>query len=198
MPARFVRTACVVALVALAATGARAVAEADAVGTGRRADARRARIAALDARLTALVVKASEDPRIARVDAYLALARADEFVATRRPRVAELAEYLSDVGAPRKLKERVRDALTSIPHRSLDPDLAPSEGRNRRVAFCRDRLLPLLSRPGDDALLTRTLTAAILESFWRFTDAAIQQYDPKVEATWKRATEAYRRGMVSR
>lgn|GEM_PF-2625308 len=198
MASLLVRTACVVGLVVLAATGSAAPGGADGPGAGRRADARRARIAALDARLTALVEKAGEDPRIGRVDAYLALARADEFASTRRTRVAELAEYLADDDAPRKLKERVRDALTSIPHRSLDPDLAPSEGRNRRVAYCRDRLLPLLARPGDVALVTRTLTAAILESFWRFTDAAIQQYDPQVEATWKKAADAYRRGMVAR
>lgn len=160
-----------------------------------RLDARRARIDDLDARLTALVVRAGEDPRIARVDAYLALSKAEDFASTRRTRVADLAEYLADDDAPPKLKERVRDALKSIPHRSLDPDLFPGEGRNKRTAFCRDRLLPLLVRAGDKALLTRTLVAEILESFWRFTDSAIQRYDPKDDATWKKAADAYRRGM---
>lgn len=190
-----VRVACVAGLAAVVAAGLPAHAEP---GASRRLDARRARIADLETRLAALVEKAAEDPRIARVDAYLALSRAEEFASTRRTRVADLAEFLADDDAPAKLKERVRDALRSIPHRSLDPDLFPGEGRNRRVAFCRDRLLPLLVRPGDKALLTRTLTADILESFWRFTDAAIQRYDPKDESTWKKAAEAYRRGMAAR
>lgn len=160
-----------------------------------RLDTRRARIDEVEARLASLVARAGEDPRIARVDGYLALSRAEDFAAARRTRVADLAEFLADDDAPAKLKERARDALKSIPHRSLDPDLFPGEGRNKRLAFCRDRLLPLLVRPGEKALLTRTLVAEILESFWRFTDSAIQRYDPKDDATWKKAAEAYRRGM---
>ncbi|MFO0934070.1 MAG: hypothetical protein U1E39_15390 [Planctomycetota bacterium] len=160
-----------------------------------RLEVRRARIDGLDAQLTALVARAGEDPRIARVDGYLALSRAEDFAASRRTRVADLAEFLADDDAPPKLKERVRDALKSIPHRSLDPDLFPGEGRNKRLAFCRDKLLPLLVRPGEKALLTRTLVAEILESFWRFTDSAIQRYDPKDDSTWKKAADAYRRGM---
>jgi hypothetical protein len=185
----------IVGLAGLAAVLAAGLPARAAPSPTGRLEARRARIDALDARLTALVTRAGEDPRIARVDAYLALSKAEDFTSTRRTRVADLAEFLADDDAPRKLKERVRDALKSIPHRSLDPDLFPGEGRNKRLAFCRDRLLPLLVRPGDKAVLTRTLVAEILESFWRFTDSAIQRYDPKDETTWKKAAEAYRRGM---
>ena len=103
-----------------------------------RLEGRRARIDEVDARLTALVARAGEDPRIARVDGYLALSRAEDFAATRRTRVADLAEFLADDDAPAKLKERVRDALRSIPHRSLDPDLFPGE---------EDQLINTLRRP---------------------------------------------------
>lgn len=189
------RRAGTVGFVGLAALLAASLPAGAAPAAPSRLEARRARIDDLDARLTALVVKAGEDPRIARVDAYLALAKAEDFASARRTRVTDLAEFLADDDAPPKLKERARDALKSIPHRSLDPDLFPGEGRNKRLAFCRDRLLPLLVRPGEKALLTRTLVAEILESFWRFTDSAIQRYDPKDDTTWKKAAEAYRRGM---
>ena len=38
--------------------------------------------------------------------------------------------------------------------------------------------------------------AEILASYWYFQDQAILHYDPKDESTWKKAADAYRKGLA--
>jgi hypothetical protein len=189
-----IRFASVALAVACAAAGGFA-AGGDSIARPRSLVARRAALDVADERLTALFLKAKEDPRTARVEAYLAIAKPEDFANLKRPRVADIVEYLADEDAPSKLHERARDALKSITHRSLDPDLAGGEGANKRKSFCREKLVPLLARPGDKAEQARTLVAEILESYWHFPDPAIQRYNPKDDTTWRKAVDAYRKGL---
>src|SRR5262245_22494347 len=167
-------------IVVAAFVAAAAVSAAGDPPRARSEPARRAAIEGAAARLLALEAKAKADARTARVDAYLALGKAEDFASSRRPHPAELVEYMTDDDAPMDLRTRARDALKSMPHRNLDPDLQVlGEGHSRRAAFCREKLVPLLLRAGEKAEMTRTFVAEILASFWYFQDPAILAYDPK-------------------
>src|SRR5262245_60866276 len=96
---------------------ATAVAAGDSPPRLRSLEARRGAIEAAALRLAALETKARSDARTARVDAYFALAKVEDFASSKRPRPAELVEYMTDDDAPGDLRSRARDALKSMPQR---------------------------------------------------------------------------------
>jgi hypothetical protein len=154
---------------------------------------RRAEVERAEQDLLRLLEQARQDPRMALVERYLSWTRPEDFTNPRREvRVARLLEFVADEEAPMPLRERARDALKSVTQRSLDPDLSIEEGRSKRASFSRDRLVPLLTRPGEKAEAARAFAAEILESYWHFPDPDIQRYNPRDDATWRRAFEAYR------
>ncbi len=150
-------------------------------------------LADAEQRLEALIVKAHEDPRTAKVDKYLSYKTPDDFSNPRREvHVSDLADFMSDKEAPMALREKARDALKSPYHRGLDPDLAISEGRSKRVVFSMNRLVPLLQSKDE---VSRTMAADVLDSFWHPNDPDILRYNPRAgnEKTWVPAIAAWRR-----
>jgi hypothetical protein len=151
-------------------------------------------VAAAEERLHALVRTAKEDPRVVKIARYMALKTAEEFANPRRDvKVADLALWMADAKAPLLVRERARDALKSVTHRSQDPDLQISEGRNsKRITFSLKTLVPLLQ---DADETTRAFAADVLESYWHSSDPDIQRYNPRPgsEKTWSAAVSAYRR-----
>lgn len=165
----------------------------------RTAEARRAQIAAAEQRLLQLVDRARQDPRLSKVERYLSWSSEAEFINPKRDvRVVDLVEILRDEAAPLSLRERARDALKSVPHRGLDPDLSVDEAHSKRAAFSRDRLVPLLVKGGDSGEPTRGFAAEILDSYWHFPEQDIRRYNSKDESTWRRCADAYRRKLASK
>jgi hypothetical protein len=154
---------------------------------------RKAELEKAEEALLRLVELARQDSRMALVERYLSWTRAEDFANPRREvRPARLLEFVADDDAPMELRRRARDALVSVTHRSLDPDLLLDEGKGKRATFSRERLVPLLLRPGEKAEATRTFAAEILDSYWHFADADIQRFNPRDETTWRKAADAYR------
>ena len=159
----------------------------------RTAEARRAALDDTERRLGELVETAKQDPRMTKVRRYLSWSKTEDFTNPRRDvYVKDLVEWLKDEDAPTALRDACRDALKSITQRSLDPDLSIEEGRNRRAAFSRDRLVPLLTKAGDKAEAARAYAAEILESYWHYPDPDIQRFNPKEAGTWAKAAAVYR------
>jgi hypothetical protein len=149
-------------------------------------------------RLATLVERAKQDWRMAKVERYLSWSRVEDFTNPRRDvRVVDLVGWMADKDAPAALRERCRDALKSITHRSLDPDLSPGEGRSKRAQFSVQKLVPLL-RSADPS--SRAFAAEILDSYWHLTDPDIQRYDPRAgsERTWGPAISAWTRLLSAR
>ena len=160
---------------------------------------RRAELEKAEEGLLRLMELSRQDSRMALVDRYLSWTRAEDFANPRREvRPSKLLEFVADDDAPMDLRRRARDALMSVTHRSLDPDLVIDEGKGKRASFSRDRLVPLLLRAGDKAEATRTFAAEILDSYWHFADADIQRFNPRDEATWRKASDAYRNQLRGR
>jgi hypothetical protein len=165
----------------------------------RTADERRAKIDEAEKRLIDLVESARQDPRMAKVRRYLSWSKVEDFTNPKRDvSVKDLVEWLKDEDAPQALRDLCRDAMKSVTQRSLDPDLSIEEGRNKRAALSRDKLVPLLSKAGDKGEATRGYVAEILESYWHFTDADIQRYNPKDDSTWTKAVAAYRKRLAGK
>ena len=101
-----------------------------------------------------------------------------------------------------ELREKARDALKSPTHKSFDPDVEIASSHSKRASFSMGRVVPLLgSRPskgGTSGETTRAFAAAILDSYWHYTNKAIQLYDPKEQATWKPAQEEWRKFLSGR
>lgn len=159
----------------------------------RTAEERRAALDATERKLADLVETAKQDPRTAKVRRYLTWSRTEDFTNPKRDVfVKDLVEWLKDEDAPASLRDACRDALKSITQRSVDPDLSIEEGRNRRAAFSREKLIPMLTKAGDKAESTRAYAAEILESYWHFAEPDIARFNPKDDATWAKAAAAYR------
>jgi hypothetical protein len=159
-------------------------------------------LARSEERLLELLRVAREDPRVLRIQRYLALKTPDDFASTKRDRVADLAKWMADVEAPMAVREKARDALKSPNHRSIDPDLQVTDGRHsKRIAFCLRTLVPMLdddAPSGDET--TRAFAADVLQSYWHSNDPDVLRYNPRAgnEKSWASAIAAWKRYLAAR
>jgi hypothetical protein len=151
-------------------------------------------------RLQDLVAAAKEDPRVPRIRRYLTWSK-DEFANPRRDPTAKLlVAWMTDDTAPTEVRTAARDALMAAAPHTLDPDLSVDGSRGRRAPFSLQNLVPLLVAKGDKGTddAGRGYVAEVLDNLWHHSTKAIQQYDPKKEATWRPAYDDYRKYLTSR
>ena len=150
----------------------------------------RGAIRAAEGRLDALLALARVDARLELVHAYLGYTP-EQWKETRRPVTAEkILDIITDKTASTECREMAAAALASDTAKRQDPDLAV-DGKGLRRARAQFSM-KVVKNLDDDDVTTRGLSERVLEALWpQANEAAIIQYHPRKEKTWKPAIRAW-------